>query len=195
MRFVFLSAALLSSSMAATLAIKGPLTEVSAYNIHERFVQNSGAKLDQHPYKDYTVELGSISQIDDKDVAYMTDVMNKWVLANGKNLRGVKFDIARCEILGGKKVMLVGDYVYNDIFNLRDSLSEAIESSAPPSGKRYSLRTNCKGNFSPSVYVGDIKGFTPKQVVRRVNRRINHSEIIHDQPYFEVEVDSLRVYH
>ncbi len=194
MRFVFLSAILMSSSMAATLAVKGALTEKSAYNMHERFVQNSGAKLDQHPYKNYTVELGSISNIDDKDAPYMADVMTKWLAANGQNIRGVKFDIARCEVLKGKKVMMVGDYIYNDMYNLRDSLSEAIESSTPPSGKKYRLSTNCKGNFSPSVYVGDIKGFTPKQVTRRVNRRISQSEIIHAQPYFEVEVDSLRVY-
>ena len=195
MRFVFLSAALISTSMAATLAIKGPLTEKSAYNMHERFVQNSGAKLDQHPYKNYTVELGSVSNIDDKDVAYMSDVMTKWLKANGTNLRGGKFDIARCEVIGGKKVMMVGDYIYNDMFSLRDSLTDAIESATPPSGKKYSLSTNCKGNFVPSVYVGDIKGFTPKDVARRINRRINQSEIIHDQPYFEVEVDSLRAYH
>lgn len=60
--------------MAATLAIKGPLTEKSAYNMHERFVQNSGAKLDKNSYKDYTVTLGFISKIDDKDAAYMEDV-------------------------------------------------------------------------------------------------------------------------
>lgn len=193
MRFVFFAAALVSSSMAATLAIKGPLTEKSAYNMHERFVQNSGAKLDKNSYKDYTVTLGFISKIDDKDAAYMEDVMRKWLTANGKQISGTQFSVGKCEVVNNK-VMINGDYVYNKFYNLRDSLGGVIESATPPSGKKYNLATNCMGVFTPSVYVGDIKGFTAKQVTRRVNRRIEQSNIIHNDPYFEVDVESLKIY-
>jgi hypothetical protein len=182
-----------SSSMATTLTIKGPLTEQSAYHMHEVFVQNSGAKLDRVPYTGYTVSLGYVENVAEKDAEHMATVVDKWLQAHGQQIRGLKFRVDRAET-DSKRVMITGEHLTNDFFRLRDGLRQAVESANPPSGRHYTLVLNQQGIFVPSVYVGDIQGFPPRKVVKTINRRIEQSHIIHKCSYFEVEVDGLRLY-
>jgi hypothetical protein len=193
MKCILFAAALLSSSMAATLAVKGPLTEKSAYHLHEVFVQNSGARLDSSPYKQYNVTLGYISNVDSQDADQLTKVINGWLEANREKIRGMKFRVDQAES-DSKRVMITGEHMTNEFYCLRDGLRTAVEAAKVPSGRHYTLALNGKGIFVPSIYVGDIAGFTPKRVTQTINRRIEQSHIIHNDPYFEVEVDNLRLY-
>lgn len=184
---------MMSASMAATLVVKGPLTEKSAYHLHEVFVQNSGAKLDAAPYKQYDVALGYINNVDSQDIDYMGKVVNQWLGSNRGKIRGMRFRIDRAET-DSKRVMITGEHITNEFYALREGLRCAVESATPPSGRRYKLALNCKGIFVPSIYVGNISGFPPKRVAKTINRRIEQSHIIHKDSYFEVEVDNLRLY-
>lgn len=193
MKAILFATALLSSSMAATLTLKGPLTEKSAYHLHEAFVQSSGAYLGNAPYQGYNMTLGDIRDVDAKDVAELTKVINNWLQENVNAIRGMKFNVGKAET-DSKHVIIKGEYMTSDFYLLRDGLRQAIESAKVPSGREYTLWSNCHGIFVPSIYVGDIKGFTPKQVIHRINRRIQQSQIIHKDPYFEIEVGNLKLY-
>ncbi len=193
MKYILFAATLLSSSMAATLAIKGPLTEKSAYDLHEVFVQNSGTKLEGTPYKEYNVTLGYIENVDPRDADKLAKVVNEWLASNRDKIRGMKFRVDKAESVT-KRVMITGEHITNEFYCLRDGLRATVEAAKVPSGRHYTLALNSKGIFVPSVYVGDISGFTPKRVTQTINRRIEQSHIIHKDSYFEVEVDNLSLY-
>ncbi|MBW8308467.1 MAG: hypothetical protein K0M45_02310 [Candidatus Paracaedibacteraceae bacterium] len=192
MKSILFAATLLSSSMAATLAVKGPLTEKSAYHLHEVFVQNSGAKLEGAPYTQYNVTLGYITNVDPQDSDQLTKVINRWLEGNRDKVRGMKFRADRAES-DAKRVMIAGEHITNEFYCLRDGLRTAVEAAKVPSGRHYTLALNSRGIFVPSIYIGDITGFKPQQVTRTINRRIEQSNIIHNDPYFEVEVDNLKL--
>ncbi|WP_010302294.1 hypothetical protein [Candidatus Odyssella thessalonicensis] len=193
MKIILAAASILSSTMAATLAIKGPLTEKSSYHLHEAFVQNSGAKVNGTPYQGYEVALGYISNVAPQDIDYMTKFINGWLQQQAQKTRLVKFSIDRAEA-NARQVVITGDYMTNDFYQLRYKLQDALKSATPPSGRRYTLDLNNNGVAVPSIYVGEISGFTPNQVKRRINRRIEQSHIIHNDPYFEVEMNNLQVH-
>lgn len=193
MRIILVAATLVSSAMASTLVVKGPLTEKTAYHLLEAFVQDSGANLDAVPYKGYNVTLGYVKDVAPQDTDYMSIVINKWLQDHADQIRGMNFRVDRAES-DSKKLMITGEHITNDFYKLRYSLQSAVSSATPPSGRRYALALNHKGIFVPSIYVGDIEGKTAKQVVRTINRRIEQSHIIHKDHYFEIDVNNLRLY-
>lgn len=189
MKFVVCCAALLSSSMAATFVVTGDLTEKSAYHMHEAFIQNSGAKVDAVPYTKYKLVLGTIKNVESKDIHFIAETINAWLRNHAKNVHGLKVLLNHAES-DGQKVIIRANYATSTLAVAYDGLYQTIDCPScakAPSGKSYHF------DSAPYVYVGDIKGFSPKKVLRSINRRLTQSGIIHKDKYFEVDVNSLKI--